>query len=150
MSSTTDRSLRPASASDWPAVAALLEAHHLPTQGAREHLHHYVLAVSGTRVLGCAGLEVHGEDALLRSVAIAPGHQGEGLGQRLLARMLEEAAAQGVRTLYLLTTTAADYFGRLGFERLPIEAAPASLRASAEFQGACPANAIFMVRRLAA
>lgn len=146
---TTDCSLRRATASDWPAVAALLEAHRLPTQGAREHLHRYVLAVSGPEVLGCAGLEVQGEDALLRSVAIAPGHQGEGLGQRLLARMLEEAAAQGVRTLYLLTTTAADYFGRRGFERLPIETAPASLKASAEFQGACPASAIFMARRLA-
>ena len=46
--------------------------------------------------------------------------------------------------LYLLTTTAPDYFRRLGFRALARRHAPAALRESAEFRGACPDSALLM------
>lgn len=46
--------------------------------------------------------------------------------------------------VYLLTTTAATYFPRLGFTEVPRASAPAALLASREFQDACPQTATLM------
>lgn len=137
-------SLRQAGASDWPAVEALLLANQLPTEGARAHLSTYVLAVSNGEVVGCAGAEVYGSVALLRSVAVAPGLHKQGVGRLLLQTMLQQARARDIASLHLLTVTAPEYFAQYGFKRAKLEDAPASLKASAEFQGACPAWAAFM------
>lgn len=137
-------SLRQAGPADWPAVQALLQAHQLPTEGARQHLATYLLAVQGGQVVGCAGAEVYGDQALMRSVAVAPGLHGQGIGQALVQRLLLEAARRQIRAVHLLTVTAPEYFARYGFKRGPLAQAPAALKASAEFQGACPACAAFM------
>ena len=141
---TPPLTLRQAGATDWPAVAALLQAHGLPLAGAREHLATFLLAVNQGEVVGCAGAELHGDVALLRSVAVAPGLQRQGIGQQLVAQMLQQAGRRSLRSVHLLTTTAAGWFERQGFRPGPVEQAPPALRASAEFQGACPASATFM------
>lgn len=137
-------SLRQAGSADWPAVEALLLANKLPTEGARQHLATTLLASSNGEVVGCAGAEVYGDIALLRSVAVAPGLQRQGIGQLLVERLLLEATRRQIRRLFLLTVTAPEYFARYGFKRGKIEQAPEALKASAEFQGACPACAAFM------
>lgn len=144
MSLNHDLSLRPAGPSDWPAIERLLQAHQLPTAGARDHLTTMLLALQAGEVVGCAGAEVYGSVALLRSVAVAPGLQRQGIGQMLVERLLHEARTRDIATLYLLTVTAPEYFARYGFKRQPVEQAPAALKASAEFQGACPACAALM------
>lgn len=146
----TNVTLRQATPADWPALAALLQSNKLPLEGAREHLHHTLLAIANGEVVGSAGAELYGSIALLRSVAVAPGLQRQGIGKRLLGRLLEEAQSRNVATLYLLTVTAPEYFAQVGFKRGKIENAPAALKASAEFQGACPACAAFMVLPLQA
>lgn len=137
-------SLRQAGAADWPAVEALLLANKLPTEGARQHLPTYLLAVSNGEVVGCAGAEVYGDIALLRSVAVAAGLQQQGIGHLLVERLLHEATRRQIRRIFLLTVTAPEYFSRFGFKRGPIVDAPEALKASAELQGACPACAAFM------
>lgn len=137
-------SLRPAAAADWPAIAALLQALQLPTEGAQAHLATYLLATQGDDLVGCAGAEVYGSVALLRSVAVAPGRQKQGIGRLLVERLLLEARARDIASLYLLTVTAPEYFAQYGFKRRPIAEVPAALKASAEFQGACPACAALM------
>ena len=129
---------------DWPAVAALLQANKLPLEGAREHLSTYLLAVSNGEVIGSAGAEVYGSVALLRSVAVAPGLHRQGIGRLLVSRMLEEAVKRQIASIHLLSVTAPEYFAQFGFKRGPIDQAPPALKASAEFQGACPACAAFM------
>lgn len=142
-------SLRQAGAADWPAVETLLLANKLPTEGARQHLATYLLAVSNGEVVGCAGAEVYGDIALLRSVAVAPGLQRQGIGRALVERLLHEATRRQIRRIFLLTVTAPEYFSRFGFKRGPIADAPEALKASAELQGACPACAAFMSLTLA-
>ncbi len=137
--------LRQAHPADWPAVESLLIANRLPIDGAREHLSTFVLAQSGLEVVGCAGVEPRGEVALLRSVAVAPGLQRQGIGQQMLSLLLDEARRRGFKTVALLTTTARRWFEAFGFEVADRATAPATLKASAEFQGACPASAEFMV-----
>lgn len=140
----TNITLRQATPSDWPALAALLEANKLPLDGAQDHLQTYLLAITNGEVIGSAGAEVYGDIALLRSVAIAPGLQKQGLGKALVGRFLDEARRRSIRHAYLLTVTAPEYFAQFGFKRMKVEDAPAALKASAEFQGACPACAAFM------
>ena len=137
-------SLRQAGASDWPAVAALLQANKLPTEGAQSHLSTYLLATSNGEVVGCAGAEIYGSVALVRSVAVAPGLQKQGIGRLLVERLLQEARSRDIAALYLLTVTAPEYFAQYGFRRMQIDGAPQALKASAEFQGACPACAALM------
>jgi len=137
-------SIRQAGKSDWPAIQSLLLANQLPLDGAEAHLSTFVVAASGAEVVGVAGAEVYGDAALLRSVAVAPGLHRQGIGESLVGLVLQEAKRRGIRQVFLLTTTAAEYFPKFGFERLPREQAPRSLQASAEFQGACPASAVFM------
>jgi N-acetylglutamate synthase-like GNAT family acetyltransferase len=138
-------SLRQANPADWPAVEALLKANKLPLDGAREHLSTFVIAESGREVVGCAGAEPRGDVALLRSVAVVPGLHRQGIGREMVALVLQEARRRNFKAVYLLTTTARDYFQRLGFEVAERATAPKALQQSAEFRGACPAGADFMV-----
>lgn len=140
--------LRQAGASDWPAVEALLLANTLPTEGAQAHLPTYLLATRNGEVVGCAGAEVYGHVALMRSVAVAPGLHRQGIGRLLMERLLQEARSRDIAALYLLTVTAPEYFAPYGFKRMKNEEAPQALKASAEFQGACPACAALMVLTL--
>ncbi|WP_425145038.1 arsenic resistance N-acetyltransferase ArsN2 [Deinococcus sp.] len=135
---------RRATPQDWPGVAALLSASGLPLDGAREHLAHFVVAEHQGRMLGVAGLEVHREAGLLRSVATDVGARSQGVAGALVKVLLDEAATQGLASVSLLTTTASGYFTRFGFRGQPRSVAPASLGGSAEFRGACPASATFM------
>jgi amino-acid N-acetyltransferase len=92
---------------------------------------------------------VYGAAALLRSAVVADQARGRGVGAALLDRLLEHARARGVRQVYLLTTTAEDWFPRFGFTRIARQAVPAALHASAEFRGACPDSATVMQATLA-
>ena len=136
--------LRGAMPGDWNAIASLLLAHRLPPDGAQAHLSDYIVACHCAEVVGVAGLEVYGDTALLRSFAVAPAAQRQGLGRLLLEDLLTQARRRHITSLYLLTTTAEEYFARWGFQPTARGDAPHALHASAEFQGACPATAVLM------
>jgi N-acetylglutamate synthase-like GNAT family acetyltransferase len=144
----TAPTLRHATQADWPAIEALLAVNKLPSEGAQAHLNTYLLAIANGEVVGSAGAEVYGQVALLRSVAVSPGLHKQGIGKLLLNSLLQEARRRDIGRLYLLTVTAPEYFAQFGFKRGKIEDAPQALRASAEFQGACPACAAFMALTL--
>jgi N-acetylglutamate synthase-like GNAT family acetyltransferase len=138
--------IRPASRGDLAGIEDLLAQSDLPLVGVEEHLGYYLVAEDAGRILGVVGLEPYGRHGLLRSAAVHSDWRGRGLGNTLVARLIAEAEARGIRTLFLLTTTAEHFFPRFGFERTTREAVPAPLQASAEFQGACPASAVIMIR----
>lgn len=140
----TERRLRPATRGDWPAIEQLLRARGLPTAGAQAHLEGFLVAQEGTTVAGCAGIEQYGDAGLLRSVAVAEGRAGQGLGSALVTASVELARHRGLRALFLLTTTAAGYFPRFGFQAVSRDALPAALALSEELKGACPASAAAM------
>jgi len=140
--------LRGASTADLPAVEALLSAAGLPLTGVAEAIDRFVVAEDRDDLVGVAGLEVHGPDGVLRSVAVSPAQQGRGLGARLTERVVASARAAGLRRLYLLTTTAESYFPRHGFRRIERESASSAVRESVEFREACPASAVAMVLEL--
>lgn len=111
--------------------------------------HYFVVREDDGRVVGVAGLELHGDDGLLRSVAVDTDYRGQGLAAALIEAVLQRAARVGLRSVYLLTTTARDYFARRGFADCPRDAAPAAIRDSWEFRAGCPSTAALMTRAVA-
>lgn len=133
---------------DLPAIRALLDRLHLPLAGVDEHVATMLVARDGSQIVGTAALEMYAGGALLRSVAVDPQQQGKQLGQQLTEAALQLAATQGASTVFLLTTTAERFFPRFGFEPISRDQVPASVRASVEFQSACPASASVMRKQL--
>lgn len=138
---------RRATESDWEAISKLLESAGLPLDGVRERLEAFTVAVGADGDLaGVAGLERYGGSALLRSVAVA--ERKRGLGQRLVRRVLDDAARSGIQKVALLTETAADFFPRFGFRIIAREAAPEEVQQSSQFQGGCCCSATAMLLEL--
>jgi amino-acid N-acetyltransferase len=140
------RRTRPA---EYESMRSALAAERLPTEDLCAGSNRLYAFEEAGEVLGYAALERHGGAALLRSVVVPRERRRAGIGRRLVKAMLAEAAARGHREVHLLTTTAAEFFERLGFERIPREAAPAELSSSAEFARLCPATAACMRIRVA-
>lgn len=136
---------------DVTAVRALLTTSGLPTADlAAAPRPDFWGCRAGEDLAGVIGLEAYGTVALLRSLAVAPDGQGQGLGSALLAHAERAARWRGVSALYLLTTTAEAFFSRRGYIRLPREAAPPVLHSTAEFAARCPVSAACLTRTLPA
>jgi amino-acid N-acetyltransferase len=142
--------IREATNADLGAVESLLSSNNLPLDGVKENFSSFVVAEDKGEIAGAIGLERFGSVALLRSAVVSPDYRGSGVGRRLVERLLESAETAGIEELFLLTTTAEEYFPRFGFARTTRSAVPAAVKASAEFQGACPDSAVVMTRRIAA
>jgi len=140
--------VRPARQDDFPAVKKLLENADLPLGGVREHWDHFLVAEASNQVMGAVGVEIYGSCGLLRSLVVDVRFRNRGVGQALVASLNPLIRAARVSSLFLLTTTAADYFKHLGFERIRREQLPASLNASEELRGACPASAVAMAAQV--
>jgi amino-acid N-acetyltransferase len=133
---------------DAAAILSLLERCGLPTTGLVDHLGETIVARRNGRIIGSAALELYADGALLRSVAVDPRERGAGFGHRLTEAAIARAEARGVAALYLLTTTAEQFFPRFGFAKIDRTDVPSTVRDSIEFTSACPASAIVMCKLL--
>ena len=116
MNVTLKPQIRRGQTADLVTVLNLLQCAGLPTEDLTwaPGLQVWVLETAGL-LLGVIGLERFGAGGLLRSLAVAPGHQRRGLGEQLLAQLERDARADGVEQLVLLTQTAEPFFHRLGY-----------------------------------
>jgi amino-acid N-acetyltransferase len=137
-----------ASAEDSAVILDLLRQNRLPLDGLTDHLATTVVAREGGRIVGSAALEMYGEHSLLRSVAISPAFQSRGLGRALTEAALGMARDRHVRAVYLLTTTAEQFFPKFGFTRISRELVPDTVQTSVEFTSACPSTATVMMKTL--
>jgi amino-acid N-acetyltransferase len=149
--------LRPAESRDREDVEELLAGNDLPIADLDSAYSSLFVCESaaGERV-GVGGLEVGGEgerqiehDAgLLRSVAVEESARGAGYGTAICERLLDRARTADLDAVFLLTTTAEEFFADLGFERVQRNQVPDSIRSSTEFSDLCPASATCMKRDL--
>ena len=137
-----------ARATDAADVLRLLSQNRLPLEGLEEHLTTTLVARQDGRIVASAVLEMYQGGALLRSVAVASEQQGRGLGHELTNAAICLAQELGAPAIYLLTTTAEQFFPRFGFERIAREEVPVSVKASVEFTSACPSSATVMRKSL--
>jgi len=134
----------PAAAADFDAITALLRDAGLPGDGLREHLGDAIIARDDAGLVACAALEVYGDDALLRSVAVRQDHRGTGVGRAIVEAAMMHADRRGVRHLYLFTLSAQRFFEQLGFVVSSRDALPAALHESIEWRIHCCESATVM------
>ena len=97
---------------------------------------------------GVVGVELYGDVALLRSLAVEKSVRGKGCGKRLVREVEDHAARSGVKHLYLLTTTAEKFFQSLGYASVDRERVPAPIRSTTEFSSLCSTTATVMTKDL--
>lgn len=67
--------------------------------------------------------------------------RGVGVGSAICEHLEREARTAGLGRLWLLTTTAADFFAARGYERVDRSAASERIQATTEFADLCPNTA---------
>ncbi|HET8723847.1 MAG TPA: GNAT family N-acetyltransferase [Anaeromyxobacteraceae bacterium] len=142
-------SVGPASGGDLDAIRRLLVAALLPSGDLGGPNQRFIVARQGGRVVGCAGLETFGENGQLRSMAVHWTSRNAGLGSTLHGRLLFEALQAGVRNLYVVTTTAEDFFTRQGYRKVRATDVPPGVLASEEYATFVPGGGVVMSRPVA-
>jgi len=109
--------VRPAKHSDMAALRELLERAGLPNEAARDDQYSSFFLLRNERgFAGSVALDVLGEDAILRALAVDPDARGIGYGWMLAEIAISEARRRGVRRIYLVTEFASDFFAaKFGF-----------------------------------
>jgi amino-acid N-acetyltransferase len=139
---------RVAKPADISIIVKLLQENGLPSEDISEKLDCMILALQHDLLAGIGGLEVHGEYGLLRSIVTTERFRGLGFGKRLVEYLLVMARERGVDRVYLLTTTADQYFAKIGFEQAERSDVPSEIQATSEFATLCPADASCMMMKL--
>ena len=89
-----------------------------------ESVQEFMVAVEDGQVVGCGALHVLQEDlAEVRSVAITETLRGNGIGNKILERIIDRARELGLSRIFCLTFET-KFFGRHGFEEIqgtPVE-----------------------------
>lgn len=141
--------IEPAASFDFAALCRLLEAAKLPTEDLdAARLDGFLVAREDAAVIGSVGVERYGDVGLLRSLAVADDARDRGLGGHLTAAAEALATQLGIRTLYLLTTTAGSYFESQAYRSAARADAPAAIASTPQFSGLCPSSSMFMSKNL--
>ena len=138
----------PAIPAETEAIRTLLIEAELPHEDFAQHLNHFLTAKQNGTLAGAIGLEIYGESGLLRSLVVDAAYRGQGLGIELGEQIFAYAKSQDVKKLYLLTTTAADFFPKLDFSTIDRDNVPSAIQNTEEFASICPSTAVCMVKTL--
>ena len=113
-----------------------------------QKLGHFLVARRGEEILGAVGLEISGDDALLRSLAVAEDFRRRGVGRALVEAVERHALSMEVKRIYLLTLTAETFFAHQGY--LPAEraGAPAGIQETEAFRSCCQDAAMCLHKKL--
>jgi amino-acid N-acetyltransferase len=134
---------------DLPELQSFLASNKLPFQDIR--LDGNLFFIYSNEVgdfLGSSGLEMYGVHALIRSIAVHPEQRGKNVGKEIVDDILQRAKTMNIKSLFLLTETAHEFFLKRGFKDISRNEVPDAVKASAEFSFVCPASAKCMVYTL--
>jgi len=143
--------LEAASPKDEPWIRQLLTLCGLPQEDLTpQHFCHFFVMKERERSIGVIGLEVLGQLALLRSLAVDPQYRNRGYASQLIRKAEGYAASLQIVGLYLLTMTAEreSFFAKRGYRKIGRNSAPPAIQGTTEFQGICPASSVCMVKQL--
>jgi N-acetylglutamate synthase-like GNAT family acetyltransferase len=96
---------------------------------------------------GFGGLEIYAPDALVRSVVTLPPVRGLGIGRAIVSVLETEARARQCSSAFIVTTSQADFFARLGYRTCSRSQVPEPIRRAPHFNAPCCADAVVMVKK---
>lgn len=144
----TELEIRTAKPSDFSSVVGLLKQTGLPTEDLNPALSNFLLAFADEKLVGSAGVEINGTYGLLRSVSVLNEFRNYKIARRLVNDLTKQVRLEGVKELYLITTTADSYFEKQGFERINRENVPVEIAQSQQFSSICPSSAVVMKKAI--
>ncbi len=123
--------IREARVEDLDGICAIIahwatQGEHLPRSRDEvlEALSEFAVAVEGSKVVGCGSLWIYTPQlAEIRSLGVAPGREGTGLGSLLTKYFVEWAADLGIPRVFVLTRVAS-FFARCGFTTVSVSILP--------------------------
>ncbi len=138
--------MRPAQRADMPGVREVLAKVGLGDEEARdEQFSSFFVLRNEKGTVGCVSLEVHGDDAILRALAVDPEFRGAGYGWMLADMAVGQARWRGVRRIYLLTESASDFFAaKFGFRVVDRSTIAKQVAASETFSAPSGAGRVAM------
>ena len=90
---------------DVESIVALLKTNNLSANDLGTGKRIFLVAHSEGKTVGCVAVEIYGAEGLLRSLAVSNEFRGKGIGQKLVAEAEVWSSDNGLKNLYLLTTT---------------------------------------------
>ena len=126
------------------AIKELLQSNNLPTEDLPVCLNHFFIALEAETVIGIIGMERYDDVALLRSLVVHSNHRDKRIAETLVEMLEKLSISAGIRTMYLLTETAENYFYKKGYTTILRDEVPMNVLQSSEFRYVCPASAIVM------
>lgn len=95
----------------------------------------WVVMVDGQIIVGMGSLLIMWNDlAEIRSLVVDPAYQGQGVGRRIVTKLIEDAKSYQLPRIFALTRKP-DFFLRLGFQLTRIERLPRKIKRDCVF---CP------------
>jgi UDP-N-acetylmuramate: L-alanyl-gamma-D-glutamyl-meso-diaminopimelate ligase len=138
--------IRPAQRGDMAGVRDVLQMVKLGDEQARDDQFGSFFVLRNEKgIVGCVSLEVYGDDAVLRALAVDPEFRGAGYGWMLADMAVGQARWRGVRRIYLLTESASDFFAaKFGFRVVDRSTLSKQVASSETFGAHIGANRVAM------
>jgi amino-acid N-acetyltransferase len=134
---------------DLQQVQDLLRSNKLPYQDIQLDGNILISYHDGDgKMIGSGGLEFYNSYALLRSVAVDEKQRGKSFGKYIVGDLLDRARGNSMKSVFLLTETAHDFFLQRGFVDTSRDRVPVEIKESSEFKSVCPVSAACMVYHL--
>ena len=133
---------------DFELIRQLLSECNLPFSDIDPSKQYFIIAENDGKMIGCCGVEIYGDNVLFRSLAVSPDYRSLGIGRMLTDKIIKTAPEKGIQKLYLLTTTAGDFFKKQGWNETDRKNVPLEIGNTNEFMTLCPSMATCMMYSL--
>lgn len=143
-----DLVIKPARKEDLDLIVKLLSDNDLPTVDVGESSVELFVGLINGEIVSTIGLERFTNIGLLRSLAVRDGYKNRKIGDKLVSQLFDVCVENRIKDLYLLTTTAEEYFIKYGFRKVDRTDVPELIKQTKEFKDICPLSAVVMYRML--
>lgn len=100
------------------------------------------------QLIASAGIEMMNDLGLLRSVAVKPSYQNQGIAKKLVTFTEAWAKERGITELYLLTTSATEFFKPLDYVLISRSDTPQLIKETTQFSQLCPCSSSVMKKSI--
>ncbi len=130
-------------------VVPLLSAADLPSSDLADKDNLVMFGIyDNNRLIASAGIEMQATTGLLRSVVVNQAYRHQGMAKLLVSSAEQWAKDHGLKELYLLTTTASEFFNALGYDVVVRSEVPQQIKETTQFSQLCPCSSLVMKKQI--